>query len=133
MIPPIRRREDIWKVMTMASLAMALPILPGKTADARQFCKEVVGARLREFEESERKIRITRESWHLQNTPMGDLMIAYVEGDNPGQSLGMFVASAAPFDRWFKEQVRSFCGVDLNQPPSGPPSEVMFDWQDSAS
>ncbi len=113
----------------MASLAMSLPVLPGRTGELRRFVQDLVERRGNDFAESERQLGITRESWHLQPIPSGEIVIVYVEGDNPLRALGQFVASQSPFDRWFKEQVLAFSGIDLNQPPAGPPSEVLFDWQ----
>ena len=111
----------------MATISMALPVLPGKSGDLRKFCGEVTGARRAEFEASEKRIGLTREGWYFQPTPMGDLAIIWVEGNDPIASLVSFVGSQEPFDRWFKEEVKGITGVDLNEPPAALP-EVLFDW-----
>jgi hypothetical protein len=111
----------------MATLSMAMPVLPGKAEQLRSFCRQVVGHRLSEFEASEKRIGLTRETWTLQPSPGGDLAIIWVEGADPGSSLGLFVQSQQGFDSWFKEQLKDITGVDLNQPPAGSP-EVLFDW-----
>jgi hypothetical protein len=61
---------------------MALPFLPDETDEERRFCKEVVRAQLRDFEETQQKIKVTRDSWCLQATQMGDPMIAFFESDD---------------------------------------------------
>jgi hypothetical protein len=66
----------------MALLAIALPILPGQTPEWRQFVKELAGPRKREFEESRRRHGV-HERTFFQPTPMGDLVIATLEGDDP--------------------------------------------------
>lgn len=111
----------------MASLSMAMPVKPGKSSDLRSFVDEVLGARRAEFEASEKRIGITREGWYFQPSPMGDLVIVWVEADDPMTSLGSFIQSQDPFDTWFKAQVLDITGVDLNQAPEGGP-EVLMDW-----
>ena len=38
-----------------------------------------------------------------------------------------YAASEAPFDRWFKNQVRTLTGIDPDTTPLGPPTECIFD------
>jgi hypothetical protein len=117
----------------MPSIAFALPILPGKTDAARRFTEEVLGSRRGEFEESEHHLGITKESWHLQSGPEGDMALIYFEAADPAHALEQFGKSQVPFDRWFKRQVQmqDLSGVDISQPGHGPPSELVLDWQAS--
>ena len=59
----------------MTSLAMALPVKPGKAGQLRALTNELLGARRQEFEASERRIGVTRECQCLQPSPMGDLLL----------------------------------------------------------
>ncbi len=111
----------------MASMSMALPVKSGKTDRLRGFCREVVGERLREFAASEERLGLTREAWYLHPTPMGDLAIVWVEGDDPIKALVTFVQSQDRFDRWFKAEILDITGVDLNTPPAQVP-ERLYDW-----
>ena len=111
----------------MASLSLALPVKPGQSNRLRDFAQEVVGRRRQEFEASEQRIGLTREGWYLQPTPMGELVIIWVEGSDPAAALSSFVQSQESFDVWFKQEVEQITGVDLNQPPDKMP-EVLFDW-----
>ncbi len=113
----------------MAALALAVPILPGKADAFRGFAREALGPRGREQEESRRKTGLTKELGWIQSTPMGDLLIIYLEGENPVRANQEFVNSTSPYDRWFKEQILAITGVDFNQPPPGPLPELAFDWQ----
>jgi len=113
----------------MPPIAFALPVLPGKADAGRRFAQEVLGSRRAEFEESERRLGITRESWHLQTGPQGDMVLIYFEAADPARALEEFGKSQTPFDRWFKQQVQELSGVDIGQPAPGPPSEMVFDWQ----
>ena len=107
----------------MATLMMALPIHPGQADAARAFAKECVGPRYAEYDASERRIGIPVENWYLLRTRAGEFFVIQVEGEDLQSSLGAFISSQDPFDVWFKDQLRSFTGVNLNAGP--PPAEVM--------
>jgi hypothetical protein len=109
----------------MALMAVAFPIAAGKTEDWRRFIAELNGARRAEFVASRKAVGV-RERTFLQPTPMGDMVIVTLEGDDPGQSFGRFVASTDPFTRWFLEQVKEVHGVDLAHAAAGPmPAQVI--------
>ena len=71
----------------MDHVCLAVPVLPGKSADARAFFKQLDGARRQEFDASERKIGITKELWYLAPLPSGDLLIAYMESGDFNRAL----------------------------------------------
>ncbi len=102
----------------MDQFCLALPILPGKTDDARAFMTELEGPRNAGYDQSERRIGITKEVWFLASLPGGDAFIAYMESDDIQGALGQFMASQDEFDVWFKQRVRDTTGVDIdNLPP----------------
>jgi hypothetical protein len=110
----------------MALMAVAFPIAPGKTEDWKRFIAELNGARRADFVASRKGIR-ARERTFLQPTPMGDLVVVTLEGDNPAQAFGKFVSSKDPFTLWFLEQVKDVHGVDLTQAASGPMPQLVID------
>jgi hypothetical protein len=101
----------------MDRICLVLPILSGKTEDARAFQQELDGPRKRDYEVSERRIGIDREFWFLASAPSGDQFVAYMESPDFSKALGMFVESRDEFDLWFKERLANATGVDLNNPP----------------
>jgi hypothetical protein len=109
----------------MEQVCFALPVITGKTADARTFLSALDGPRKAEFDRSERRIGIVKESWFLQRLEHGDILIGYMESPNFAGSLQQFAQSRDDFDLWFKSQMREVTGVDLNNPPSGPLSEQL--------
>lgn len=110
----------------MAMMAVAFPILPGKTAEWRAFIGELNGARKDEFVASRAQAHV-REQTYLQSTPMGDLVIVTLQGEDPGHSFAQMVAADDPFTIWFREQVQAVHGVDLKAPMAGPPPEQVID------
>jgi hypothetical protein len=107
-------------------VCLVLPILPGKTADARAFLREVDGPRKAEFDLSERRIGITKELWFLASLPTGDQLVGYLEAASFSAAVAQFSASQDPFDLWFKAQVADVAGVDFNNiPPGFAPPELL--------
>ena len=109
----------------MDHICFALPILPGKTQDARDFHRELDGPRKAAYAASEQRIGIVKEHWFVQQTPQGDLLLAYMESPNFAQALTQFAQSQDAFDQWFKRRLAEVSGVDLNNPPPGPLSELV--------
>jgi hypothetical protein len=115
------------KEVLLALIAVAFPIVPGKTEEWREFIAELNGARQADFAESRRRIG-AHERTFLQPTPMGDLVIVTLEGDDPARSFGQFVSSTDAFTLWFLERVKAIHGVDLSAPmPGGIPSQLVVD------
>jgi hypothetical protein len=95
-----------------------MPILPGKTADARAFLRGLEGSRKADFDRSERRIGITKELWYLASLPTGDQLVGYMEAANFGEAVSQFSASKDPFDLWFKQRMADVTGMDLNHIPA---------------
>ena len=113
----------------MDYIGFALPILPGQAPAARAFHQELMEAHRADYAASERAIGITKELWFVQETPNGDFFVAYMESADFGQALAMFAQSREPFDLWFKAQLAAVTGVDLNDPPPGPLSELVSHYE----
>ncbi len=103
----------------MDQICLALPILPGQTAAARDFMRELEGERKADYARSEQAIGITKEVWYLAPLPGGDHLVAYIESEDFDRALGQFVASRDEFDLWFKRRLAEATGLDLNAPPPG--------------
>jgi len=110
----------------MSLMAVAFPILPGKTPEWRIWMDELNGARRDDFVASRRAAGV-HERTFLQSTPMGDLVIVTLEGDEPGRAFGKMTSADDEFTRWFAERAHEIHGVDLSQRPTSAPSELMVD------
>jgi len=110
----------------MALMAVAFPILPGKTAEWRVFMDELNGPRHAEFIDSRRKAGV-HERTFLQSTPMGDLVIVTLEGDDPGHAFAEMMSADDAFTKWFAERGAAVHGLDLTVPLTGSPSELVVD------
>jgi hypothetical protein len=115
--------------MVVDRVCFALPVLEGRTEDARAFFEELETQRKDAYAASERRINITKEAWFAQHTPQGGLLLAYIESPDFADALGKFSQSQDEFDRWFKRRVAEVTGVDLNDPPPGPLSELLSSYE----
>jgi hypothetical protein len=109
----------------MDQICLVVPIRPGKTADARDFMRELEEQRKPDYDRSERRIGITKEAWYLAHTPGGDQFVAFMETPDFGQALSLLSGSHDEFDLWFKRRLADSTGLDLNTPPSGPLPELL--------
>lgn len=110
----------------MALMAVAFPILPGKTDEWRAFMHELNGPRRQEFVDSRKKAGV-HELTFLQPTPMGDLVIVTLDGDDPARSFGQLLAGTDAFSTWFRDQATRIHGIDPSSLPAGSPSELVVD------
>ena len=109
----------------MDQICLLVPVLPGKTPDARDFMRELEGDRKPGYQRSEQRIGIVKEAWYLARTPAGDHLVAYMESADFPKALAMFSSSDDEFDVWFKHRLAGATGLDLNTPPSGPLPELL--------
>ena len=102
----------------MNQICLVIPITPGKSEDARAFMRELEHERKADYDQSERRIGITKEVWYLASAPGGDQFVAYMETSDFGKALSLFSASRDEFDMWFKRRLADSTGLDLNNPAS---------------
>lgn len=114
----------------MDHICLVLPILSGKTNDARTFMHELDGPRKKEFDASERRIGITKELWYLAKAVSGDQLVGYMESQDFGKAVAEFSASREAFDVWFKREMARVTGVDLNNLPDDfAPPELLSQYE----
>jgi hypothetical protein len=113
----------------MDQALFVLPILPGQTEAARAFLEELNGSRSQDLAACNRGVGVAKEMWAIQQTPLGDLLVAYIAGEDIGQAFQFLATSQESFDVWLKEQFQKTTGADLSTPPAGPLSEILTDYQ----
>jgi hypothetical protein len=106
--------------------AVAFPILPGKTAAWRSWMDELDGPRHGEFVASRQRAGV-HERTFLQSTPMGDLVIVTLEGDDPERSFGEMMSSEDAFTTWFLEKAKEIHGLDPSAVAAGSPSRLVVE------
>ena len=117
----------------MRVLVRAFPVLPGQEGHVRELAEEVHGERSFQADEFYRRLGIIRETWHLQQTEAGPMVIVCTEVADLDEAVRAYAASQHPFDAWLKAQVRKISGIDPNQQPAGPWTEQVFEWSEAAT
>ena len=113
----------------MATLIIALPLLPGKAEAWRRANQEMLESRRDDYQSSRHHLSITRELSWLAQTPQGEIALLYLETVGNGhQTLVELAQSLYPFDGWFRQQILNLCGYDLAHPKPGWPGELLSDW-----
>ena len=110
----------------MPMTAAAFPILPGKTPEWRAWMKELNGPRYEEFKDSRERAGV-HERTYLQSTPMGDLVIVTLEGEDPGQSFVKMISADDAFTTWFLERAKAVHGIDMAMPQAASQPELVAD------
>jgi hypothetical protein len=113
----------------MDQICLVVPVLPGRTADARDFMRELEAGRNADYQRSEQRIGIVKEVWYLARTPGGDQLVGYMESPDFPAALSMFAQSRDEFDLWFKHRLADATGLDLNTPPQAPLPELLSSYQ----
>jgi hypothetical protein len=106
--------------------AIAVPILPGKTAQFKNFISELTGKRYNDFVRSRKKLDVHERAF-FQSTPHGDTVIVTLEGPDPTSAFKNFAAANDDFTNWFAKEVKEIHGFDLKNPPPGPLPELIAD------
>lgn len=113
----------------MPMLVRAFP-LQKPLAELQAFAASLRAERRLDAAAFYRQFGVTHESWHVQQTPTGSWVISVTKLDDAAEAAPRYAASSKEFDAWFKDQVRSLCGVDPDAQPLGPPTTEVFAWSD---
>ena len=111
----------------MAVFNGAFPILSGKEQDGRDFAAACTKQRRKGFEAQLARSGLTRETWALQETPMGSFMLVWFEAPDIEKAFTNLATDEDEFTTWFRDQVKDLTGVDLGAPPESPPPDVLVD------
>jgi hypothetical protein len=107
-------------------IAIAVPILPGKTEDFHTFTRTLNGEKSAEFKASREHLEV-RERTFLQETPHGDFAIVTLEGKNPEAAFTKLGEGKDAFTKWFVSEVKEIHGLDLATLSKDQVSELIVD------
>ena len=108
-------------------ICIAFPILKGKEAELKDLAKTLKGPKRKEFDKSEKRLKTTKETWFIQESPQGSMALAYFESKiDPVKAFEGLAGSKDSFDVWLKDKMREISGIDFNKPSEGPmPEQIM--------
>ncbi|HZN48773.1 MAG TPA: hypothetical protein VFB71_14205 [Ramlibacter sp.] len=114
----------------MSLLVRAFP-LRASPADLRGFVSALQNERKAEALAFYEEHGVTHESWYLQDTPAGPLVIGLTQVRDVATATASFAQCRTGFAAWFKEQVQALSGVDQNESPKGPPTTLVYEYSDT--
>lgn len=106
--------------------AMAIPILAGKTEQWKTFSNELKTKYKKEFYASRKALGV-QERTFFQSTPMGDMIIVTLQGEDPQGAFQKFGEKTDEFTKWFVSQAKEIHGIDITQKPSGKLPELVVE------
>ena len=115
----------------MQAMAFVLPLLSGRQEAWRRFHQALQGSRHGEYEESRRRLGITKELVWFAQTPLGEIAMVYLETAQPERVIPQLMEPTAPFDHWYRQQLLELHDADVSQLPLRPLSELIFVWSAS--
>jgi hypothetical protein len=108
--------------------AIAFPIPPGRADAFRKFAKAIMTEHKKEYAAAEKRLKVTKESWFLQSSPQGDLMIDYIEAANPEKAMSDSAKAKDEFSIWYREEAKAKLGVDMDKPTEGLAPELLLSY-----
>ena len=108
----------------MPAKVYVIPIPEGNTEALKAAFAEMEGAREQQCVDNRHVMGITREFVSLQETAQGDLIVAYLEGDDPDQATARMAASDSEYARWIADTVFPLLGTDHLSA-----AQVLADWR----
>jgi hypothetical protein len=95
---------------------VVMPIVDGKLEAWKEWAAELQGPRRADFEDLNRRHRLTRHDAWLAETPAGPIVVVLHEGPGADSFVQDILASDHEVDNWFAGKVMELHGVDPNQP-----------------
>ncbi len=109
--------------------AIAVPVLESKVEAWKAWVVECMNSRREEFDRFNERMGLTLHRAWLMQSLQGPLAVVVFDGPGAESFLQKMTKSEEPFDRWFREHVAAFHGIDLATPDILSPAELFLDWQ----
>ena len=108
----------------MPSIMYVIPIPAGNIEKVKAAFAEMEGSREDQCVANRHVMGVTREFVSLQETPQGDMLVAYLEGDDPSKAVERMNASGSEYARWIADVVMPLIGTERLQP-----AQILADWR----
>jgi hypothetical protein len=109
-------------------IAISARIYPARSREAVMEFADQLRSRSAETTSFYEGFGVPRETWFLQETPSGPIIIGVTAMKEP-ERVQEYAETKESFAAWFKQRVEEVTGVDPNKTPLGPPSEQVFEFE----
>ena len=103
------------------------PVPAGNTEALKAAFAEMAGSREGQCVANRAVMGCTREYVCLQHTPQGDVLIVYLEGDDPEKGRDRMMDSDSGYARWIAATVNPLLARVIGQ--KVPTAETLADWR----
>jgi hypothetical protein len=122
-----RKVERKKEMNTLESLAIVFPLTTGKAEAMRSWGEEILGPRRSEYQAFCCHLGLTKHRMYLQQTPQGETVIMYLEGNDLQRTFQALRTSQDPFVVWFRQRAKDLLnGLDLTQTSLESLSKLVF-------
>ena len=109
--------------------AIAVAVLENKVEAWKAWILDCLGPRRQEFDDFNERMGLTLHRAWLMQSRQGPVAIVVFDGPGAEGFLEKMATSREPFDRWFRERVSEFHGIDFSAPGTLAPGQMFLDWQ----
>ena len=112
----------------MAVIAVAIPLVPGKSEEWRRWMQELQGSRNAEYTALRSRLGIHFERSWIGAVQGVEIVFMYLEIEDSEQMRMQLISSSHPFDGWYRKKLQELHGLDITQPHRSPLLEDVFAW-----
>jgi len=113
----------------MAQIQIAYLPRRGTEERWRQLCQEVAELRPEQFAAACQQAGITQVQVQLQQLLHSELLLVYVQMQEPQQTHEALESSQSLFAHWLREQLQVLLGWDVQEVLADPPVDLLFTWE----
>jgi hypothetical protein len=113
----------------MAQLQIAYLPRRGTEERWRRLCQEVAELRPEQFAAACQQAGITQVQVQLLQLLHSELLLVYVQMQEPQQTHEALESSQSLFAHWLREQLQVLLGWDVQEVLADPPVDVLFTWE----
>jgi len=110
-------------------VVVTAPLVAEKVPPWRAWIQECLGPRRREFNEFNRRMGLTAHHVWLSDGPHGPTAVVFHGGPGAKTFLQRLGTSDHPFDRWFRNRVCEYHGIDFSKIIEIKSPELVMNWQ----
>jgi hypothetical protein len=113
----------------MNQVCYVLPVLDEKIDTVRRLMRELKGAKRREYSASRERGGILKESWYLQHTPHGSVLVILLEGQNVEWVKDRDLLPPDLFEQWLAVRLQECVDVDPGGDDVVAPAEQIHSYE----
>ena len=113
----------------MECITWFAPILPGRLDEWKSLIEEIHGPREEDHRRSRERMGLTREVVSHMETPQGDFVCLFHEGEDLTRSFQEVANSDDPHDQWFREKIQAIHGITPEMLQGHLPASLHLDFK----